>query len=274
MYRPEEPFGILYVMQGQRAVGEIEVGLLQIEPLEVGSLISDQAVRSGGPRTGKHLFGQVEASEREIDYTASVEGICIPAKWVESAKRIADLLDKAGTPLEPGTVGIAGLDVGAGKGKSVYVSRFGPVVTVPIAWGNPDITETALNALEHAREDKLGMLPNGLPRSVARLRFDEVGVGKGVLSTLTKFAGRGKGPQAVAINVGVQPSATVWPDGKTSLERFGNLKAELWFLCRERFKATHEMVLHLAGENLAPGRYCGHRRPGYGLADLAREVVS
>jgi phage terminase large subunit len=27
------------------------------------------------------------ASEYDIDYSASVEGICIPAKWVESAKR-------------------------------------------------------------------------------------------------------------------------------------------------------------------------------------------
>ena len=37
----------------------------------------------------------------------------------------------------------------------------------------------------------------------------------------------------------------MWPDGKTSKEKFLNLKAELWWICREMFKNTYEHFLYL-----------------------------
>ncbi|HEU4754371.1 MAG TPA: hypothetical protein VFU47_14785, partial [Armatimonadota bacterium] len=43
-----------------------------------------------------------------------------------------------------------------------------------------------------------------------------------------------------AINGGAAPSETRWPDGKTSKERFLNLRAELWWLLRARFERAYE----------------------------------
>ncbi|KEC75394.1 UNVERIFIED_ORG: hypothetical protein GGD51_002486 [Rhizobium esperanzae] len=67
------------------------------------------------------------ASEYDIDYSASVEGICIPAIRVESAKRLKALEPR----LRASAMAVVGLDVGAGKAKSVAIARRGPVVDPP-----------------------------------------------------------------------------------------------------------------------------------------------
>lgn len=171
------------------------------------------------------------ASEYDIDYSASVEGICIPAAWVESAKELLAL--EPG--LQPSNERTAGLDVGAGKAKSVYVKRQGPIVSPPHSRGDPDTTETANWALDLAKED-----------GVTLLNFDSVGVGAGVASTLTRS--EKKTCQVEPINVGLPPDERrVWPDGRTSDEMFGNMKAELWWLARTAFQKTHEHVRHLKG---------------------------
>lgn len=185
------------------------------------------------------------ASEYDIDYSASVEGICIPGKWVEAAKRIRELLAKHQRWLEPAVVGIAGQDIGAGKARSVQVQRFGPIVLPPVAWDQPDTTETAHLALEAAGEVHPPRT-DGKATSVATMFFDEPGVGKGVLSALSRH--RIEGLHTEPVNTGDSPSDTVWPDGKTSKERFGNLKAELWWLARTAFKSTYEMMLFLEGQ--------------------------
>ncbi|WP_422366400.1 hypothetical protein [Pelagibius sp.] len=177
-------------------------------------------------------------SEYEIDYSASVEGICIPALWVESAKRLS--------ALEPGlrasNAGVLGLDVGAGKAKSVAIPRMGPVVSVPRSRGDPDTIGTAWWALEAALETGCGAL-----------NFDAPGVGAGVSSALMhrdddpEKAKRFDALEVLPVNTGVPPSEREWPDGRTSLEMFGNLKAEVWWLCRTALQRTHEHVAFLEG---------------------------
>ncbi|WP_127071407.1 hypothetical protein [Pelagibacterium lentulum] len=179
------------------------------------------------------------ASEYDIDYSASVEGVCIPAAWVESAKRVMALEPR----LKPSNAGVVGLDVGAGKGKSVSVPRKGPVVLPPLSRGSPDTTGTAWWGLEAA-------VDNGCDA----LNFDAPGVGAGVSSTLmhrnddetgadADRAGRFAHLTVVAVNTGTPPSARLWPDGRTSEEMFGNQKAEIWWLCRTALQRTHEHVL-------------------------------
>lgn len=125
-----------------------------------------------------------------------------------------------------------GLDVGAGKAKSVAVTRRGVLIDPPSARGEPDTTETALWALDIAR------------RADARsLNFDAPGVGAGVASTLLKQPGLGL--VIAPINTGAMPSRRRWPDGRQSNEIFGNLKAELWWLCRTVLQRTHEHVSFL-----------------------------
>jgi len=170
------------------------------------------------------------AAEYDIDYSASVEGICIPALWVESAKRLRALEPR----LLASNAGVVGLDVGAGKAKSVAIPRKGPVVEVPRSRRDPDTTETAHWGLEAARET-----------GCDRLNFDAPGVGAGVASTLMNNPVSGL--EVLPVNTGVPPSEKHWPDGRTSEEMFGNLKAEVWWLARTALQRTHEHVLHLEG---------------------------
>lgn len=171
------------------------------------------------------------ASEYDIDYTASVEGICIPALWVESAKRLASLEPR----LRAYATGVVGLDVGAGKAKSVAVPRKGPVVLPPLSRGDPDTTGTAYWGLQIAND-------NGCDA----LNFDAPGVGAGVSSTLMNRDADDL--TVVPVNTGVPPTERLWPDGRTSEEIFGNLKAEIWWLCRTALQRTHEHVLWLDGK--------------------------
>lgn len=178
------------------------------------------------------------ASEYEIDYSASLEGVCIPAKWVDAAKRIAELEPKI---LATNQHGIAGLDVGAGKAKSVFVNRRGPVVEPPHSRGDPDTTGTAHWALDLAGKAKS-----------ARLNFDSVGVGVGVTSALKHSPG--SKIKVMPVNVGDSPNEKRrWEDGRTSDEMFGNLKAELWWLARVGFQRTFQHVLWLEGKTEEQG---------------------
>lgn len=167
-------------------------------------------------------------AEFEISYTPASEGLAIPYPWVQSAV----LLYKTfGSMVPRAKKGITGGDVGAGKAKSVCAHRFGPLVLALDRRQEGDTTDTAywmLDCMTTAGTDDLN--------------FDSPGVGQGVLSTLTKID-RSRYPKikgnAFAINTGDTPSDRVWPDEVTSADKFGNLKAELWWLARDAFHRAH-----------------------------------
>lgn len=186
----------------------------------------------------RSLEAHVWASEYELDYSASVEGICIPAKWVEAAKIIKTLVE-----IVPHTRGVAGGDVGAGRAQSVVVCRFGPVVRRPCAWGEPDTIETAHRMVDFAKLQTF-VREDGWQCSVGELLYDNVGVGRGTGDALKR---QDKLP-CKGVNVGIPASKTMWPDGETSQEKFVNLKAEAWWITREQFKRTYEMVLFMQGK--------------------------
>ena len=171
------------------------------------------------------------AAEYDIDYAASVEGICILAKWVEASRKLAKALDR-----QPQGPGIAGLDVGAGRAKSVLVPKFGPLVLMPSFWQTVDNIQTTYDALDVARQ--LG---------VGKINYDSAGVGNTVTSVLV-HANTG-GVVASPVNVGVPPTETLMPDGRMATEWFGNLKAQLWWAMRDAFKATYEHVRYLEGHD-------------------------
>lgn len=177
------------------------------------------------------------ASEYEIDYTASMEGACIPAKWVQAAQQIAEY--------EPGVRRSGfeftlGVDVGAGKAKSVAIARRGPIVLPPRSRGDPDTIGTAHWALDIAKDLQARLL-----------NFDSPGVGVGVTSALLHADLAALAVQPV--NTGDTPTDTVWEDGKTSEEQFRNLKADLWWMARMRFKRTYEHLLWLQGKTAEDG---------------------
>jgi phage terminase large subunit len=169
------------------------------------------------------------AAEYDIDYAASVEGICIPAKWVESSRKLAKALER-----QPKGPGVAGLDVGAGRAKSVLVPKFGPVVLMPTFWLSVDNIQTTYSAIETAQH--LG---------VKQINYDASGLGNTVTSTLV-HANTG-GVTVTPVNVGIPPTETLMPDGRMASEWFANLKAQLWWAARDAFKATHEHLRYLEG---------------------------
>lgn len=218
-----------------------------------GSMRPDQIFRfhwSDDPRKTQEWAAKKKASmdehvwaaEYDIDYSASVEGICISGKWVEASVELTKML----RDVVPDINGIGGLDVGAGgKAKSVFCARFGPVVLPPQSWGNPDTTETANIALDYSADIKI-LRSDGYECTVKVLNYDSPGVGKGVQGALNHT--QREGLRTVPINTGVAPSETMWPDGQTSIDKFVNLRAEIWWIARERFKASYEHWLFLTGQ--------------------------
>lgn len=168
------------------------------------------------------------AQEYDIDYTASLEGIAIPAKWVQPA---IDLCRRVALPRN-GPV-IAAMDVAdGGKNDSILATRQGPVVSPLYKRKEGNTTDTANWAIDHCRLAK-----------AQYLNYDSVGVGSGVTATLSVCAREGRlFLNFRGVNVGEGATDKKWPDGRTAKERFVNLKAELWWTVRERFHKTFEFV--------------------------------
>lgn len=172
------------------------------------------------------------AQEYEIDYSASLEGVCIPGRWVQAAQKLSALLK-----LQPSAAPVGGLDVGAGgKGKSIFISRSGPLVGRPRSRREADTTGTAIWGYDCAQAV-----------GCAHLNYDAPGVGAGVTSTFKHV--KRPGITVHAINTGADPFVVTgrWEDGRTSAEQFFNLKMELWWIARTRFQKSYELWLHLTG---------------------------
>lgn len=160
------------------------------------------------------------AQEVDIDYTASVAGVVIPAKWVEAAFALK---------LERAAPAAAGVDVADdGADKSAYAARQGPVVL-------PSLRQ--FKGLHRASD----LIETGKADGISELNYDKLGVGASLTATLAKVEGLPFTVRGIANSH--KPSRTVYPDAEARAEeRFANLAAELWWRLRLRFKATYERV--------------------------------
>jgi phage terminase large subunit len=173
------------------------------------------------------------AQEIDIDFSASVEGITIPAAWVRAAVdlQLPDVLDARGNkkPYQPEAPSVCGLDVAEeGKAQNVLIHRIGSYVKQVQQWAQTNTTDTAHRAAGYA--EAFG---------ASTLNYDCVGVGAGVRGTLDSSTRRFSFTPN-AINSGDRPSFTRWPDGRSSQDRFLNLRAEMWWLLRVRFEKAYE----------------------------------
>lgn len=170
------------------------------------------------------------ASELDLDYGASVEGIFIPASWVMSAINL-DL------PVDGQK--IAGLDVATtGKNQSVFTIRQGAVVFPQIAWSNTNTAMTAYKTRDLMAEHQ-----------IPHLNFDSDGLGEGVDATLSMIDRLGFSFEAV--HGASKPSDLLWEgEQRTSAEKFANKRAELWGLLRDRFRKTYDHVHGIAEHEL------------------------
>jgi len=186
------------------------------------------------------------AQEVDIDYSASVEGIMIPAKWVRAAIDLVDTMPE----LEDG-VKTAGLDVGETTDPSCYISREGVAVMRIEQWQGVNTTQSAYRAKRYGEED-----------GIETLKYDPIGIGAGVTGTLQTHAddqeqlreGETETDDIEQIFghielVGVPWGSTdvrgdpFWDNEEKRLkERFLNQRAADWWHLRLRFQSTYEHV--------------------------------
>lgn len=179
----------------------------------------------------KTLNKVILAQEVDLDYHASLEGVCIPNLWILAAVELNQRLQFP----ETGKI-IAGFDVAdGGDNKSVFMLRRGSVVFEIIDWSTGNTTQTAYKARDLGRD-----------WGISRLNYDCDGPGVGVRGTLDSCADvpfilnpiRGNG----------KCSEQYWPEfgDRPSSDIFINARAEAWWLLRTRFERTYEFVNGIA----------------------------
>ena len=180
----------------------------------------------------KILEPWIVAQEIDRDYAASMEGICIPAKWVQAA--IEFKIEASGEKK-------AGLDVADSSGDTgdanALCFRYGPVVESIGAWRHKTTTETARKAYFDCEE-------NGY----YALIYESNGVGAGVRGEAKAIKERLKKERSATfervktfpINPGSTSLYGYYASGKLNKDMFLNLRAMLWWKIRKRFEKTYE----------------------------------
>lgn len=163
------------------------------------------------------------AQELDLSFNTSGEESVVHAQWIKSSIDLRVYLESI-NDLPPKVHGIAGCDVGGGVAQNTYVPRWGPLVGNVVAWVDADTTRTA---------EKFAALAK--TQNIELIKYDSIGVGRGVASTMKRLPVKSQ-----AVDVGKSPSNTVWPDNKKAKDKFNRLKAELWWIVRDRLQKTHD----------------------------------
>jgi len=179
-----------------------------------------------------HIFAQ----EVDRNYSASVEGVIIPAEWVRAAVDAHLKLDIPDT----GPWGSA-LDVAdSGGDTNAQAGREGVILRFVEEWGARDTAMTARHSITNIED--LGPVD---------LQYDCIGVGAGVKGEANNLADQGildKDIHFVPWNAG---SAAQNPNGRVidgdedspkNKDFYANLKAQAWWELRNRFYRTWRAV--------------------------------
>lgn len=159
---------------------------------------------------GEIIFAQ----EYDIDYDASLPNIVIPNKYLRECVDID--VDTSGMI-------IAGLDVADdGEDKNAIVIRQGNKVLFIDEWTGLDVGQTTLKAIQYCEEWNVDIL-----------NYDSIGVGAGVKATVNLV--QPKNLECIAVSVAESPTNGRYGE-KENKDTFINLKAELWWLMRDRVK--------------------------------------
>lgn len=184
------------------------------------------------------------ASEYEINYTASVEGIIIPGDWVAAA---IDAHVKLG--IEPTGAKRGALDVAdTGQDKNAFGVAHGVLVTDVTSWrGSADFD--IYKTVEHAFH--LSDV-NGL----SGFLYDADGLGAGVRGDARKVnetrSGKTLHVDAYRGSAAVfEPERIVPRTDRKAKDFFENFKAQAWWEAHERFRTTYRAVIH--GDKVDPG---------------------
>jgi len=178
-----------------------------------------------------HIFAQ----EVDRDYTAAVEGILIPRKYVDAA---VDAHERLGLEI----VGSerVGFDVAdEGGDTNALVRTKGILVHHADQWAMGDPAQSTLRVFNYCIE-------NGIDR----MTYDSVGVGAGVKGKVRELLAM---EQYQDVKLQVEPFSAggkVWQpkkefvEGKRNEDMFSNIKAQVWWWLFLRFQKTYLAVHH------------------------------
>jgi phage terminase large subunit len=186
----------------------------------------------------RELDPTVVAQEINMSYSASVEGVVIPAEWIQAAIGACTKLG-----IEPTGRKFAGLDVAdEGVDKNAFAGRHGLQLEYLRSWSGKggDIYKTVVRAFAICDE----MEYEGFD-------YDADGLGAGVRGDARNINEERKkaGGLRQIKDAPFRGSGAVWkPEGEMVKKRknkdyFANLKAQSYWALRLRFQATHRAVV-------------------------------
>lgn len=184
----------------------------------------------------------VIAQEIDMDYTASIEGVVIPSKWVQAS---IDAHIKLG--IEPSGLRKSALDVAdEGSDKNSYCGRYGFLVEYLESWSGKggDIyatVEKVCTLCDLLNYDSVDYDADGLGAGV---RGDARVVNEKRIRKVKFHPYRGSGavidPEGNPfLNAGETKDRE---KGRTNEDFFANLKAQAWWFARRRFQMTYRAV--------------------------------
>lgn len=185
-----------------------------------------------------HIFAQ----EVDRDYSASLDGVVIPAQWVRSA---IDAHVRLGVDDSGGWS--AALDVAdEGGDTNALALAKGCVLRSVDEWGGQDTGVTTRRAADAC--SKLGRVD---------LQYDCVGVGAGVKAEANRLRTEGLMPHGVTFVPWNAGGEVLRKDERfirgdrntpTNGDLFSNLKAQAWWSTRRRFEVTHRAIRSRAAD--------------------------
>lgn len=183
------------------------------------------------------LADMLECKERDEDLyrhiwlgepVADSELAIIKPSWIEAA---IDAHEKLG--FSAAGRRILGFDVAdEGDDANATVLRHGSVVTDMQQWRGQDVIYSADKVYLYAQE-----------QNIDRIVYDNIGVGAGVKAQFRRKSGK---VQTLGFNAGgavYKPDAK-YTDDKKNRDMFANIKAQAWWMVRDRFYKTWRAVHH------------------------------
>jgi hypothetical protein len=199
----------------------------------------------------------VIAQEIDLDYAASIEGILIPAAWVQCA---VDSHIKLG--ITPTGIRKAGLDIAdEGSDKNAFCGRYGILIEYLESWSGKgsDIYETIEKSFNLADDlnydyvdydaDGLGAGARGDARVINKHRMDS---NKPEI-VFNPFRGSGSVVDPEGNPFKESGDFSDKAQGRTNEDFFANAKAQAWWSLRRRFQATYRAIvekLHYNSEDI------------------------
>jgi len=177
----------------------------------------------------------IVAQEIDIDYNASLKGMCIKVEWIEAA---VDFHKRFNVNLEGAKV--SGFDVAdEGGDENVHIMRHGIGTVFIDAWKKGTTGQSMLQCYAQAEE-----------RGAELINYDNIGVGAGAKSKAAELAEIKTNPiEMTGVNAGSTGLTGEWEPEKLNSDMFLNFKAQMWWTVRRRFIKTWQ---HVTGQEQHP----------------------